>query len=188
MSDRMVIEQCAPTLAGLKTGSLFSCRYHTRTEVQRFIRRLNGLLRSKGIRVLPIKYMEDRVLIYLYRPDFLEKDLENENASMILGGLGYRPDSADRCVVALINRLAGSASNKEFPHEIGLFLGYPPEDVQGFICHKGADCKCVGYWKVYGDEKKAQRKFDMYKKCTAVYESRFARGTSLEKLAVRIAV
>ena len=43
----------------------------------------------------------------------------------------------------------------EFPHEVGLFLSYPPEDVKGFIDHRANDFKCAGLWKVYGDEEKA---------------------------------
>lgn len=45
----------------------------------------------------------------------------------------------------------------EFPHEVGLFLGYPPEDVEGFIENKARSCKITGYWKVYSDEEKAKR-------------------------------
>ena len=44
----------------------------------------------------------------------------------------------------------------EFPHEVGLFLSYPPEDVKGFIDHRANDFKCAGLWKVYGDEEKAR--------------------------------
>ena len=72
----------------------------------------------------------------------------------------------------------------EFPHEIGLFLGYPPEDVQGFM-ELGPDCcKCTGCWKVYGDEAAAQRKFAQYKKCTRVYCDRWDKGADIERLAV----
>ena len=39
----------------------------------------------------------------------------------------------------------------KFPHEIGIFLGYPLADVAGFIRNKGRNCKCIGTWKVYGD-------------------------------------
>ena len=42
---------------------------------------------------------------------------------------------------------------KSFPHEIGLFLGYPAEDVAGFISHKGHDFCYSGYWKVYVHER-----------------------------------
>lgn len=61
----------------------------------------------------------------------------------------------------------------EFPHEIGLFLGYPVEDVKGFIENKASCAKCVGYWKVYGDEEKAQKLFNQYKKCTGVYKKQW---------------
>ena len=32
----------------------------------------------------------------------------------------------------------------EFPHEVGLFLSCPPEDVKGFIAHRANDFKCAG--------------------------------------------
>ena len=69
-----------------------------------------------------------------------------------------------------------------FPHEIGLFLGYPPEDVQGFLDHR--PCKCSGCWKVYGDENKAKKTFDLYKKCERVYCQQLARGIDIERLTV----
>ena len=39
--------------------------------------------------------------------------------------------------------------NGDFPHEIGLLLGYPPEDVIGFIENRGQNPLYIGYWKVY---------------------------------------
>lgn len=81
-----------------------------------------------------------------------------------------------------MERLKESAT---FPHEIGLFLGYPPEDVSGFIENKPGSCKCVGHWKVYGNMAEAQRMFDQYKKCTDVYCRCWAAGESLERLTVR---
>lgn len=51
---------------------------------------------------------------------------------------------------------------KEFPHEIGIFLGYPIWDVEGFIEHKGQNYKFCGYWKVYQDVEGAKLKFKEY--------------------------
>ena len=34
---------------------------------------------------------------------------------------------------------------------MGIFLGYPVDDVAGFINHCGNNCKACGQWKVYGD-------------------------------------
>ena len=74
--------------------------------------------------------------------------------------------------------------NEQFPHEIGLFLSYPPEDVCGFINNKACDHKCVGCWKVYGDEEQARKTFARYEKCARVYADRWYKGRSLERLTV----
>ena len=74
--------------------------------------------------------------------------------------------------------------NAEYPHEIGIFLGYPLEDVVGFIENRGWNYTCCGYWKAYGDPAAAQKCFDRYRKCTAVYKDRYARGVPLIELVV----
>ena len=35
----------------------------------------------------------------------------------------------------------------DFPHEIGVFLGYPLTDVVGFIENQGRNFTCCGCWK-----------------------------------------
>ena len=95
--------------------------------------------------------------------------------------LGYCCGNVEKCITKLIQRMKESS---EFPHEVGVFLGFPPEDVCGFIHNKAKDCKMVGYWKVYGDEEKAKKIFDKYRKCSQVYLERFERGYTLEKLTV----
>ena len=49
-----------------------------------------------------------------------------------------------------------------FPHEIGLLLGYPIEDVVGFIEQKGKNYLYSGYWKVYGEVEKKKEIFRQY--------------------------
>ena len=74
----------------------------------------------------------------------------------------------------------------EFPHEVGLFLSYPPEDVKGFIDHGAGGFKCAGLWKVYGDEEKARSLFEKYRKCTEIYCALWQSGSRLEQLAVAV--
>ena len=73
----------------------------------------------------------------------------------------------------------------EFPHEVGLFLGYPPEDVRGFMKSSRDGVKCVGCWKVYGDEIRAREVFWRYRRCKEVFEENMQRGRKLETLIVR---
>ena len=72
----------------------------------------------------------------------------------------------------------------EFPHEVGLFLSYPPEDVKGFIENRAANAKCTGVWKVYGDEEQARQTFARYRACTECYHAQWCSGKSVEQLTV----
>jgi len=183
MSEKMIIRHCAPTLAGLKTGTIFNCEYYSDEELNEWIRDINRRLSKKGLRVVPLKKKNGRVMIYVYRPRKLKSDISQKDAAELLDGHGYAYEMPARCIVRLIERLATS---EEFPHEIGLFLGYPPEDVKGFI-ENGADgAKYVGTWKVYGDVEQAKKTFSLYRKCTDIYLRQYENGHTIEKLTVAI--
>jgi len=182
MSEDSLVFYCAPTLAGIKSGSLFTCDYTRKSELLASIRALNRRLAPRGLRVLPLRYSEKKALVYVYRPSGLARDLDRREAREILLEAGYSSCCPEKSVMELIRRLNESG---DFPHEIGLFLSYPPEDVRGFMEKGGRDCKCVGTWKVYGDEEAARRTFSRYKRCTDTYCRFFRSGEkSLEQLTV----
>lgn len=180
LPDENLVRHCSPTLAGLKTGSLFSCAFSGQEELKSFLRSWNTALCQKGLRIVPMRWRDGRALIYVFRPEKLKRDLSDTRASQILFRRGYCPSRTGQCVAELIRRLH---RQEDFPHEIGLFLGYPPEDVQGFLENRG-DCKCTGCWKVYGNVASAQKAFAKYKKCTCVYCRLYAQGRPLERLTV----
>lgn len=179
VSEELIVRHCSPTLAGIKTGSLFSCEYENEKNLRDEIRSLNAILTPRGLRMLPMKRCGERALIYLYRPEKLAQDLADAKARSLLKSCGYQSSHAARQVVHLIRRLRESS---EFPHEIGLFLGYPPTDVRGFIENRGRNCKYTGYWKVYADEDNACRLFQKYRKCTEIYTRKCAEGTPINRL------
>lgn len=184
MSEELLITKCSPTLAAIKTANLFTCRYKTRQEMYEAVRAVNRRLRCKGLLVLPLKYKDGLGLIYVYRPTLLKADINNTTAKNILSSCGYcNTCDANKCIIQLMKRLN---ENEAFPHEIGLFLGYPPEDVKGFIENKAKNFKSVGYWKVYGDDNKAESTFKKYKKCTDVYYKEWQNGKLIERLTVAI--
>ena len=181
MSADLIVRYCAPTLAGIKTGSLFAVHSSSDQEVRCDIATLNRKFNSKGIRILPVRVCDSYSLVYLYRPAMLDKDLHDPKAVSILERFGYSMKSSDRCVVDLVRRLKGSA---EFPHEIGLFLGYPPLDVEGFIRNPNEGFYEVGYWKVYSDVQSARLSFRRYRRCTEEYGRMLEEGRTLEQLVV----
>lgn len=182
MSEEYLVRNCAPTLAGLKTGNMFTCPFESRDALLEQIRQLNRRLRHKGLRLLPLRFSETKALLYLFRPAKLQQDLSHGTAEEILRCQGYRTGDCGNCVGQLARKLR---REEDFPHEVGLFLGYPPEDVRGFICQGPDCCKCTGCWKVYGDEEAARKKFAQFKHCTKVYCKHWSEKGDLDRLAVQ---
>lgn len=180
MIKELIVDLCAPTLAGLKTGNLFSVK-ETEEKLRDEMRELNGVFSQKGLRLIPLAKADGSTLIYLYRPEMLEEDLTDPDARKILCSMGYPCESQNCCLGKLVRRVK---SEKGFPHEIGLFLGYPPCDVKGFMHSSSEGVKCVGCWKVYGNEEEAQKTFQRYEKCTAAYRRLAKKGIPLESLIV----
>ena len=164
MSEELVIRQAAPTLAGIKTGSFFPCPCEDKAALLAEIRAFNRRYQARGLCLLPLRFTKGKALLYLYRPAALQRDLDSDAAAKLLAGAGYPCGSCGGCVAALVRRMRSSA---EFPHEVGLFLSYPPEDVKGFVENRAANAKCTGVWKVYGDERQARQTFAKYKKMYA---------------------
>ena len=93
MSEEILIRQGAPTLAGIKTGSLFPCPCEDREALLSDIRQLNRRLSPKGLCLLPIRFLAGQALLYLYRPAELRRDLRDARVSELLRQAGYEDES-----------------------------------------------------------------------------------------------
>ena len=111
--------------------------------------------------------------------------LTDETVQGFLRQEGYHlPAERADCTAWLTQLSRRLCCSAEFPHEIGVFLGYPLSDVVGFIENSGRNFTCCGCWKAYGDPQAAQRHFAQLRKCTAVYLRLFHSGTPILRLAV----
>ena len=114
MPDQILIDQCAPTLAGLKTGNMFPVSIEPGQDICAELRSLNRLLREKGIRVVIFRKNDKRALLYLYRPDYLERDLGYPEARRILEEKGYCCSSPGKCLAQLIRHMTEDGG-RSFP-------------------------------------------------------------------------
>lgn len=177
--ETVLVEQCAPTLAGMKPASLFRWQGGgTRAFTARWARELAPF--GIAIRVLKTCPRTGDSLIYLYRAAWLRRILADRDNCRFLEAAGY---DLERGCGGLLEQLSDRLClEREFPHEIGVFLGYPLEDVVGFIRNGGRNYTCCGCWKVYGDPDEAQRRFTRYRRCTEAYRARFRAGVPIRKL------
>lgn len=185
--ETVMIEQCAPVLAGIKPANLFRHETRDKAGLARTVAHWNAQLNSRGLRLRVLKECTHGhwFLLYLYRPARLESILAGGEARRFLEQEGYTLPGPGESCLALLDQLAHRlACGGDFPHEIGIFLGYPLSDVIGFIRNQGQNFTCCGCWKSYGDPDAARRCFDRMKKCTDLYLRLFHSGTPILRLAV----
>jgi hypothetical protein len=181
--ETLLVEQCAPTLAGLKPGSLFRYEGDSRQAARQQVRRWDTAFQPLGLRATILKdcTRTGASMVYIYRPAWLERIFRDDQTAAFLSAYGY-PDAGVAERLEVLSRRY--CLEREMPHEIGVFLGYPLEDVVGFIRHKGRNFTYCGCWKCYGDPDAAQKCFDRYRRCTLAYQSRYRRGTPIMQLVV----
>lgn len=167
------IRHCAPTMASLKCANMMSCP--NEESYREDLQKIREELEEKGIRIRVISLSKNRMLILVYRPTMLAKRFAESEIQDFLQGYGYEDFDVEATLDRLQSRIAADPSN--FPHEIGVFLGYPLADIKGFIEHNGKNGLCCGEWKVYHEPEAATKMFAKLKKCRDIYYSLFSNGT-----------
>lgn len=153
--EAVLVEQCATTLAGVKPASLFRYQGADKRQPREAAARWAKELAPYGITIRVLKYCPQTgaCLIYLYRAGMASVDpLGAIHPAPFWRGRGMGRIRAVRELLRQLSRRL--CLEREFPHEIGVFLGYPLEDVVGFIRNRGRNYTCCGYWKAYGDRRR----------------------------------
>ncbi len=183
MFEEYLIDCCSPTLAAMKSGSLFNCRCSCHLDATSCVRKWNRELFAYGVRMCVLRRRPESALILLFRPAQLMETLRQRDVQNFLSKYGYplpektKYSDGDCQLYVYLHHLKDRIAQCDgFPHEIGIFLGYPLCDVQGFIENGGKNYKYLGPWKVYENETQTIQTFEKYKKCREVYTNLWASG------------
>ena len=106
MMEETLVRMAAPTLAGIKTGSLFPYYYRNREALGEEMGRLNRLLIPRGLLLVLLRLTDRSALLYLFRPADLEKDLTDRRACITFWSVfrkkrGFRTRSVFFSVIRL---------------------------------------------------------------------------------------
>ena len=125
--DYKLAFHCAPTIAGIKPANLIALtaaeyavagkEAHTLAQEGIFLHKLWG----KG----------DKVSLLVYCKRLLEQQLHIPENREFLRTFGYSRGLSFSAMLERLNKRLRCSG--VYPHEIGIFLGYPLEDVQAFI-------------------------------------------------------
>jgi hypothetical protein len=153
-----ILTAIAPSICEIKCGSLVNITDKNKNMKSVWKESSSEFLQKLKLSYVVVKEDKERVLIYFYNKKLLSQMLRDDSIRSFLKGYGYENCSELKEVLTVLkNRFM-----QELPHEIGIFLGIPLQDVKGFISNKGKNHLYCGYWKVYGDVESGIRIFSEY--------------------------
>ncbi|MCR5723681.1 MAG: DUF3793 family protein [Treponema sp.] len=162
--DETIIHCGAPALCGIKPASLFSMNEKIFYSGREKINEWQPYFSKQKKYFVSLKKNDGRILFFVYDANLLTEILADSSNAQYLRSKNYPVDRGFHAVLAeLLHRLSADGL---FPHEVGLFLGYPLEDVIGFESRQAAGSVYSGFWKVYGDVESARRTMNRYKSCS----------------------
>lgn len=172
-----MILQSAPVLKNVK----MSCMFTVPSGISKYI---CSFLYNTGIKMYCLCKGRQRDIVFLYREEQMEEYLAREENAEFLREYGYEGGDLNIYLHYLGLRISYYYNQRqEFPHETGVFLGYPLDDVKGFIENKGKNCSYIGYWKVYSDVDNAKKMFQLFDKAKDLAVAEFFSGMSVREIA-----
>lgn len=164
---------CGAAMAGIKPASLAVCGAEEVSALDAYAQ----MFVQKGIRIETLSERRGKITYLVFREEKLRAHLARAECAAFLARYGYPVGSLEGCLSYLKLRLMG----KCFPHEIGIFLGYPLEDILGYL-EDPFGCIFSGAWKVYAEPEKKRALFEKYRRCQSCILRRLAAGESLERI------
>lgn len=181
--DEFFAFHAAPAIAGIKPANLFSCPAGLMPQAEEILADYEKQFKDRHTRFKLLCRCRAHILILVYDTELTEKIFKKGNSKL---SCPFWLCCRYRCTGFLNQIAAKIAGGESFPHEIGIILGYPPEDIEGFKRYKGRNFKCCGYWKVYGNAERAQKMFDAYTLCREKLMQALQNGVTLKVAAAAI--
>lgn len=126
---------------------------------------------------------EKSLIILIYDKELLLKYLKKKENLSFLIKIGY---SKYLILEEALDTLRLRYDKYKCPHELGVFLGYPIEDVKDFMECSKKKCITCGYWKVYNNENKAKTIFKLFDTVKDFTISNIIEGKRAEHLSVAL--
>ncbi|AHF06829.1 hypothetical protein DESME_06955 [Desulfitobacterium metallireducens DSM 15288] len=150
-----MLECLAPMLLSQKPAELLNIELH-KVSWGEFRMRLTQI---PDIEVFEVRKIKQYQQILFYNKKVLARRLINPISQEFLQQINYPPSSS---LEDYLEQLIEKIRFRNFPHEVGLFLGYPLKDVLGFMGLAPLPFVKTQGWRVYGDERLSDEWFEKY--------------------------
>ena len=156
---KWVIEILGPVILGSKPAEILNLPSKDKNKESKLNEIKSFFSNCTKLSYEIINIPDGGIRLVFINKDALSLTLNNKKCLNFLKFVGY-PSNYD--LDEYLNMLIDKLNSNDFPHEIGIFLGYPLKDVVGFMGYgKYKFCK-TRYWRVYGDESVSDAVYDKF--------------------------
>ncbi|MDS0526610.1 DUF3793 family protein [Clostridium sp. SHJSY1] len=188
MNDKEYIENfllfnISQVVAGIKPASTITLKKTGDNTYLKWIIYGRDFVQNIDLEFVELRENEDAIIVMLYNKESLSKYIFQEEQKRFLIKLGY---TYEEDISIYVETLKERYNLYHCPHELGLFLGIPIEDVKDFMECTKKKCLICGYWKVYNDCSTAQEIFKKYDEVKEYTLSNILKGNNSRDLAFDI--
>lgn len=171
-----MVLQCSLVLSGIKPSNLLIYDNHCEGCI-------SEELKNTGTEHMKLYSGDKESISIIFNREKLENTLSNKENKDFIKQYGYDFEDISDVINKLSERYTEFKEGKiDFPHEMGVILGYPLEDVSGFIENNGKNYLYSGYWKVYKNAEEKIRLFKIYKDIKKYFVEQIETGKHLYQI------
>jgi hypothetical protein len=158
---------CMPTLIKAKPSTLVSFHKKYIEDKVEFFKAIKKEVWQFNCQYKLLCESESFYYILIYNIDLLDETFSRYSNHPVLMNAGYitGQNSIYKNLYHFKKRFTTYkiSQTSDFPHEVGILLGYPIKDVEAYIANNGENYLLCGFWKVYYNVEEAGQIFESFR-------------------------
>lgn len=157
--DAFLTYSASLVIAGVKPAVTLTLSSHNKRLYNSFVKYGESFLSSISLQYVELRKTATSKVLMIYDKNLLTKEIDKCHYKQFFIELGY-PSKFD--INKYLDLLIYRYQRFNCPHELGIFLGIPLDDVKDFMNCSPKKCLLCGYWKVYNNLKEAKATFSQF--------------------------
>lgn len=179
----LILYYSSPVLAEVKPSVTLSFKNYSKNSCKNWNKFGTSFVSTLGLEYLTLRKNDKYTILLLYNKFLVEKFINRKDIKEFLCNIGYEESDS---INDYLNTLQKRYELYSCPHELGIFLGIPLQEVIDFMFPSSKKCLAYGYWKVFNDYDFAMKKFKEYDSIKMITAQKIISGMKILNVANEI--
>jgi Protein of unknown function (DUF3793) len=182
---RFLLFNSSLVIAGIKPSVTIAINKNSGNTYKNWIIHGNEFLNKANLEFICLRENDTSLILLIFNRVILGKYIFQEENTNFLEGIGYK---SNKDLDYYLDKLKIRYKQYNCPHELGIFLGIPVNDVIDFMECSSKKCLGLGYWKIYNNYDKAIDTFRKYDEVRNTTINEIISGIPLDKVIKNISL